>query len=546
MADSADDDESFILVEDSPKGKKQRTSEQEAPAIKHNYETPARVTFSANANHSTKIPIAAHVRMFIEELTRADEMLSFLSLDKKKTFYPTNDKFPEDESKFKEFFLIHPPTHKHPHQITIGCIIRSSKTIPEIKQSSNDKTSLFSWLKENQVFISADSLGHHITRTIGNMLHIHPRITHRDTLCQTLYDALQTVKITSTEATAFAQDAAEHYRLAMDSGDDTQAFVPPFEVFPTRISTSNNKDRIYMDTIGITCATHHAKLLGELTTRLFKAPPRYLSQFKFIPSGIHTIVGEDTYRNMITDNNKFLTSGASIPVEGIDEATLDTTMTLTLGKSKNKEDITLRELFLRTSWCSQVEKTETPRKIIVVTTRNQLPNARRWLDDSLPKLFNTHLPKNPSYKPFQQTLPARTDRIATTEVMTTYADALKTQYQAPKDQNDNNKQFNKPPTRKTHRKYLFDPSDFPALTNKKTRNNDNTSTNSSVTTEQTANTTKTNNTKQTESLAIPPAQFDIEALKNDIRNNIKEDLKHMITQQIEPLQQQIEPLRTEV
>jgi len=82
---------------------------------------------------------------------------------------------------------------------------------------------------------------------------------------------------------------------------------------------------------------------------------------------------------MITDNNKFLTSGASIPVEGINKAALDTTMMLTLGKNKNKEDITLRELLLRTSWCSQVEKTETPGKIIVVTTRNQLPNARRWL-----------------------------------------------------------------------------------------------------------------------------------------------------------------------
>jgi len=131
-----------------------------------------------------------------------------------------------------------------------------------------------------------------------------------------------------------------------------------------------------METIGISCATHHAKLLGELTTRLFKAPPRYLSQFKFIPSRIHTIVGEDMYQNMITDNNKFLTSGASIPVEGINEATLDTTMMLTLGKNKNKEDITLHELLLHTSWCTQVEKTETPGKNIVVTTRNQLPNAR--------------------------------------------------------------------------------------------------------------------------------------------------------------------------
>ncbi len=546
MADLADDDESFILVEDSPKGKKQRTSEQEAPPIKHNYETPACVTFEVNSNPSIKIPLAAHVRMFIEALNRADEAISFLSLDKTKSYYPTNDKFPEDEKKFKEFFLIHPPTRKHPQQVTVGCIIRSTKTIPEIKKTPDDKTPIFTWLKENKVFIAADSIGHHVTRTIGNLLHIHPRITHRDTLRTSIQDAMQTVQIDAKEVIAMAPEAATHYQLAMDSGDDTPTFVPPFEVFPTRISTGTKTNRTYTDTIGIACATHHATLLGELAARLYKNPPRYLSHMKYIPSGIHTVVGEDTYRNMITDNNKFLTTGASIPIEGIDETTLDTSMSLTVGKNKTKEDITLRELFLRTSWCTQVEKTETPGKIIVVTTKGQLHVARQWIDDSIPKLFNIHLPKNPTFTPFQKTLPNRTDRIQTTDAMTTYADALKTQYQQPKEQTtDNNKKFVKPPIHKTPRKYLFDPADFPAINTKKSRSTD-TATTSSVTTEQTSNTTTTNTTKQPESLALPPQKFDLEALKNEIRNNIKADLERMISQKIEPLQKQIEPLRTEV
>ncbi len=498
MVDLADDDELFIPVEDSLRGKKQYTSEQEAPHTKHSYETLAHVTFQTNSNPSTKIPLAAHVRMFVEEINRADEAILFLSLDKTKSYYPNNDKFPEDEKKFKEFFLIHPLTRKHPTQVTVGCIIRSAKTIPEIKKTSDAKSPILLWLKDNKVFIAADTIGHHVTRTIGNLLHIHPRITHRDSLRCTLLDAMQSVKITADEVIAMTPDAADHYKLAMDSGDDTQTFVPPFEVFPTRISTGLKNDKIYTDTVGIACASQHAKLLGELAARLFKSPPRYLSHMKFVPSGIHNIVGDATYRNMITDNNKFLTSGASIPLEGIDEAALDTTMSLTIGKNKNKEDITLRELLLRTAWCTQVEKTETAGKIIVVTTKGQLQTARRWLDDSIPKLFNTHLPKNPIYKPFQQTLPTRTDRIHTTDAMTTYADALKTQYQTENNLNDSNtKQFNKPPARKTSRQYLFDPNDFPTITNKKPHNND-ASTTSSVTTEHTTNTTKTAATKQQE------------------------------------------------
>jgi len=144
-------------------------------------------------------------------------------------------------------------------------------------------------------------------------------------------------------------------------------------------------------------------------------------------------------------------------------------------------------------------------------------------------------------------MPTRTDCIQTTDAMTSYADALKTQYQPTKDSSaTTTKQFNKLPAHKTPRKYLFDPNDFPAITNKKQRNNDSSSTTSSITTEQTTNTTKTTATKQQESLAPPPPKFDLEELKNEIRNNIKEDLNRMITQQIEPLQQQIEPIREEV
>jgi len=101
MADLADDDESFILIEDSPRGKKQRTSEQEAPHIKHSYETTACVTFQMNSNPSTKTPLAAHVHMFTEELNCTNEAISFLSLDKMKSYYLTNDKFPEDKKKIQ-------------------------------------------------------------------------------------------------------------------------------------------------------------------------------------------------------------------------------------------------------------------------------------------------------------------------------------------------------------------------------------------------------------------------------------------------------------
>jgi len=199
------------------------------------------------------------------------------------------------------------------------------------------------------------------------------------------------------------------------------------------------------------------------------------------------------------------------------------------------------------SWCTQVEKTETPGKIIVVTTKGQIQMAWCWLDDNIPKLFNMYLPKNPTYHPYQQALPIRTNHIETMEAMTTYADALKVKFQRSNTPTDGTtKQFRKPPTCKISHQYLFNPNKFPKMNTMKPRTTATASTTSSVTTEQTTNTSKPNNNAHTVSIGPPPPKFDLEALKQEICNNMKEDLLHMISQQIELLQQQIELLRNEV
>ncbi len=322
------------------------------------------------------------MRMLTEELSRIDKAVSFLSNDKKQSYYPNNNKFPEDEGKFKEFFTIHYPTRKTAHLVTVGCIIRTTKTISEMKKSTDPNTSILNWLKENRVFIAVDSIGHYAAHTISNLINIHPRITHRTTLRETLFDALQSIQITKEEVLEMALDAKAHYEHAMDSSDEVITFVPPFEVFPTKLIHGPTTDRVTTDSVGIATAAHHYKLLSELTTRLFKNPPQLIAHAQFLPSGIHTIIGEPTYRNILQKNNEFLTQGASVPIEGIDETTLDTRISITI--NNNKENITVRELLLRNSWCTQVKHTETAGKIIIVTTKGQLSNARRWIDDKFP------------------------------------------------------------------------------------------------------------------------------------------------------------------
>jgi len=122
------------------------------------------------------------------------------------------------------------------------------------EKSPDPKLSILKWLQENRVFIAVDSIGHHATRTVGNILNIHPRITNRAALRETIFDALQTISITKEEVLALAPDAAAHYKHAMDSGDEVMTFVPPFEVFPTKLSHGPNTNRVITEAVRIASA----------------------------------------------------------------------------------------------------------------------------------------------------------------------------------------------------------------------------------------------------------------------------------------------------
>jgi len=80
---------------------------------------------------------------------------------------------------------------------------------------------------------------------------------HHTTLHKTLFDALQSLKITKEEVIKMAPDAKAHYEQAMDSGDEVITFVPPFDVFPTKLIHGP----VTTDSVRITCTSHHYKLL---------------------------------------------------------------------------------------------------------------------------------------------------------------------------------------------------------------------------------------------------------------------------------------------
>jgi len=109
----------------------------------------------------------------------------------------------------------------------------------------------------------------------------------------------------------------------------------------------------------------------------------------FVPTRAVHLLGPDSYTNLICDHNCFLQSVATIPVGDFQHDTLD--IPFSCDSSNDIEQTTINDLILEQPWCLNVERTTTPNKVLIVTTKGQLTEAREWIDNSLPALYTQHV-----------------------------------------------------------------------------------------------------------------------------------------------------------
>jgi len=135
MTDVADDDGPFTPVSTSKASKKHCTNKPAQVFAKHEFETPIRILFKKIPKAHTDFNVPANVKQVILAMIKADHTLSILSLDKKSAYHPSHDDFPASEDHFKNFFLIHPSSAlpNRRRSVTVGCLLRSSKTVKDIK-----------------------------------------------------------------------------------------------------------------------------------------------------------------------------------------------------------------------------------------------------------------------------------------------------------------------------------------------------------------------------------------------------------------------------
>jgi len=175
-----------------------------------------------------------------------------------------------------------------------------------------------------------------------------------------------------------------------------------------------------------------------------KIDPQIYPNLQYVPVGLATNIGATSYMQLICDNNEYLTSLTAIPLQGFNDRILNYTIPVKMADN-NDEHRSIREILMATEWCVQIEPTQNPGRILLLTTQSQLDTGHEWLDNNLPILFTQYLPRNPSFQAYDNPIiPTCADIKPTSTALDTYANALKQKLNL-QPHNSNPQQFAHPP-----------------------------------------------------------------------------------------------------
>ena len=344
---------------------------------------------------------------------------------------PTNDKqivlasaqLPTGETEFKKFFKVsttrvekHNKTH-----VCIGCHVLSNRTLGSIKHKSN-ANNLLTWLKKERVFVESDSLGIERPTTVGYFTKLAPDLTHLANFRESLSNQLMLIEIEAETAIELSPHLKQAQLDAMTNGDDFVTILPNFEVYKTRLTHGREPTQISTEVIGVKGAPKDAKLLGEFFARLASETSNDPRNGVYIPKGAVHLLGQQTYAQVLQDNNFFLNNVATIPVNLEHEAWF---AVIDPNQTSETEPVSLHEHLTRQSWFMRLESVH-PKKCILTTTKSNLPAARKWIDENLEKLIRKSIPQD--IEPPSSSFPRRLDKPVYTATSQSYADILKKQF----------------------------------------------------------------------------------------------------------------------
>jgi len=291
-------------------------------------------------------------------------------------------------------------------------------------------------------------------------------MTHHVSLKGILREALTDISISQEEVEEIDPNAATFFKfkpnqteedadidtIDVDADDedagnnDDRLLNIPFKLFHTNVGYGINTKRVSTKALAIKCNVENGKILHELFLRI-KIDKLIFPLAKYVAVGMANLLGPEPYMHLIRQNNAYLQTLATIPVLGFTDSTLNYTIPVNRGIPGATQ--TIREILMTSDWCTQIEPTQTPGRMLLITTKSNLDTGCQWLDDNLVPIFQLYLPRNPDYEPDPENpMPHRADIRPANTRLDSYADALRQCIIPPPQSAKNPTNFARPPTQR--------------------------------------------------------------------------------------------------
>jgi len=411
----------------------------------------------------TKFNLISAMHQLLRTMIKDEPSLVLRTPNNENQIILASESLPSGEKDFKQFFNVSQPRAERQNQthVCIGCNVLSNRTLGNIKFHSTDNQ-LLAWLKKAKVFVESDSLGTERPVTVGYFTKIDPTITHLAHFNDHLASQLMMIDMDVDTAITLAPYLKKVQIDAMSSGDEVP-ILPNFEVYKTRLSHGRAPNKISTEVIGIKCEPKDAKLLGEFLTRLASESSTDPRDGVYLPKGAVHLLGTNTYEQVLKENNFFLDNVATVPVNMEYEAWF---AVIDPENHSEPDPISVHEYLTRQPWFLRLESVSR-KKCIIVTTRSNLPDACKWIDENLRTLIRKSIP--PGRDPPDELLPRRLDKPVHTPSSQTYADILKRQFSLASTQTTATAALNQPSRKRqaTILDYAMDSqSEYPPLETK--------------------------------------------------------------------------------
>jgi len=297
---------------------------------------------------------------------------------------------PRGEAEFKKYFKVSTIRieRQNQMQICIGCHVLSNRSLGNIKFCRTD-SNLLAWLKKEQVFLESDQLGINRPVMIGYFTKIAGTLMHLANFQEHLVNQLMMVEIEADLADDLVPHLKQARLNAMLSGDEFVPILPAFKIYHTHLSHGCDPSQVSTEVLGVKSAPQDAKLLSKFFMRLAFATNNKQCYGVFIPKGTAYLLSPKTYKQILRDNNFFLTTVAEIPVN---LAYSTWFAVIDPNQSNDTKPVSLYDHLVCKPWFLRIELVA-KEKCLLITTKRNLPEARNWIDANLEMMIRKSIPQ---------------------------------------------------------------------------------------------------------------------------------------------------------